>query len=207
MGPTPTTNQPTSPAKLTSQFPYVCTPIGRRRLWLSEATFHGHSRSRTSNSKILLLFFPLLRSQKKNSTRHMTHTYDDISRFRACSTLALALPVRCARTLSLRAPRCLARAAALRLCCSGACSGVISGRKSIQAREPQRSAEAPGDHAAVGDACASSRSNVEGVVCHAFADLAISLVPRAPRQGGARGGVGVCARKQTQRVTTESRAR
>ena len=151
-------------------------------------------------------FFPLLRSQKKNSTRHMTHTYDDISRFRACSTLALALPVRCARTLSLRA-RVALRAAALRLCCSGACSGVISGRKSIQAREPQRSAEAPGDHAAVGDACASSRSNVEGVVCHAFADLAISLVPRAPRQGGARGGVGVCARKQTQRVTTESRAR
>ena len=44
-------------------------------------------------------------------------------------------------------------------------------------------------------------------MCHAFADLAISLVPRAPRQGGARGGVGVCARKQTQRVTTESRAR
>ena len=94
----------------------------------------------------------------------MTHTYDDISRFRACSTLALALPVRCAHTLSLRAPRCLARAAALRLCCSGACSGVISGRKSIQARKPQRSAEAPGDHAVVGDACASSRSNVEGRV-------------------------------------------
>ena len=33
------------------QFPYV-RAIGRRRLWLSEATFHGHSRSRTSSQRL-----------------------------------------------------------------------------------------------------------------------------------------------------------